>query len=564
MRSLPFLALAGTLAAQSVVAPDVYSNAEGPSSTTLVWRNGANRAQQVYDTSHFTSQGINYPITITRVQWRCNGNTTTGAAGTYGSVDVRLSSSPNDWASLSTTFANNQGPDLATVYSGPVNVILGLAQAPNIYVVDIPLTTPFTYDPTLGLDLNLEVEYAAGYGATPPAIDAGSTAATVRGARIASTTVGATTGSTSAFVVVCQFDYTVPPGVALKDTYGAGCYDVKPSFYELFAPGAFDLGGSAAAANSIDLLANGNGGYTVVPGSSAWVAPTSPDLALGDDAVSAVQTLSFSFPYPGGSTNGIFVGSNGHLWLATAGAASPATGTPATFLAGDARLSPYWTDLDPSAATGGGSVHFEDDPVNGVATVTWLNVPQWEATPSTPRLLNNVQVAIHSSGLVQFRYLDCNAPTYGIITGFTPGNGARDPGSTDISVAMPFSTGADLLPLAMDASSRPVIGSSVGLVTSNIPATATITVSRLAFQQVAPALDLGAFGMPGCFGHVGVQGGDNLFLFGNPSVTRVLNLPNNPGLVGAIVFGQSLSLVPGVNAFGGITSNGLELRIGSL
>ena len=63
----------------------------------------------------------------------------------------------------------------------------------------------------------------------------------------------------------------------------------------------------------------------------------------------------------------------------------------------------------------------------------------------------------------------------GYIVGYTPGNGAGDPGSTDLT---PIVTGAstiqtpgvDTLPLALDASARPVIGSTINMTVSNIPA----------------------------------------------------------------------------------------------
>src|SRR5262249_9290885 len=119
-----------------------------PSSTHIV------RTQDVYDSTHFTAQAVNYPILIRRLRWRCLPNTS-GVAGMYNLVTVRMSTSPVDQGSLSTLFANNHGAAQTVVYSGPVNVMA--AGAANHWYVDIWLTTPFRYDPSTAGDLTLDV-----------------------------------------------------------------------------------------------------------------------------------------------------------------------------------------------------------------------------------------------------------------------------------------------------------------------------------------------------------------------------------------------------------------------
>jgi hypothetical protein len=52
--------------------------------------------------------------------------------------------------------------------------------------------------------------------------------------------------------------------------------------------------------------------------------------------------------------------------------------------------------------------------------------------------------------------------------------------------------------------------------------------------------------------------------FGNPSVTTPVVIPNNPAFVGVSMAAQSASYVPGVNALGFLSSNGMDLSLGNL
>lgn len=558
--SLLSLSICATLSAQNVAVPSIFANAEGGTSGNI-WRNGINRVQGFYDTANFAGQGIDSPIDIGRVQWRAAGGLT-GTAGSYPAVDIFLGYSATDFLAPSTTFATNRTASHTLCYSGPVAFAVAAGTTPNSWYIDLPLTTAFRYDPSLGQDLLIEIVINGTPTITPATLSCGFNAAahlcnSVRS--VGSTT--ATTGSVSAFAPVVNLFYTEPPGVGRRENFGTGCIDQAVSYYELFAPGTFDLGGSSGVTNSIQMVPNASGGYTVLPGSNTWATPTSPDLLLGDDAVSAAQPLSFAFAHPGGSTMAVIVGSNGHLWLGAAGATTP-VGTPTTLFAEPARLSPYWTDLDPSAATGAGSVHFEEDVARGAAYVTWQNVPMWEATPSVPRFLNNVQVALFDTGVVEFRYQDCNAPTYAIITGFTPGGGARDGGSVDISGSMPLVTGPDMVPLGLSAASRPVTGTSVDLVTTAIPTGTVLSANILSFSEFLPGLPLDLLGMPGCFQFVALH--NSTILFGTGSQSRSLSIPNDLFWVGTVLRSQTASLVPGINAFGALSSNAVRLTIGSL
>ena len=88
----------------------------------------------------------------------------------------------------------------------------------------------------------------------------------------------------------------------------------------------------------------------------------------------------------------------------------------------------------------------------------------------------------------------------GALTGFSDGGASADPGSMDISAALPSTfTAAQfaVLPLTLTGSSRPVTGTGWNLAVSNVPTTGTVGVDI--FGVADPAInDLAFLGMPGC------------------------------------------------------------------
>jgi PKD repeat protein len=152
-------ALAAASLAQTIVIPNGLAAAEGASSTAYPWGRGNAqiRVQYVYDSSHFTAQGVTIPILINRLRYRANGATAV-AGYTYGAATVQMSTAAVDYTAPSATFASNHGLDLATVYSGPVTVSTPAGTTPNSYYVDLPIT-PFLYDPSGGNDLCVDMSH---------------------------------------------------------------------------------------------------------------------------------------------------------------------------------------------------------------------------------------------------------------------------------------------------------------------------------------------------------------------------------------------------------------------
>ena len=158
MPRIPALLLGLTLgiaahAQQTVVIPSGFATNEGTDMNSFPWGRGGLglRHQCVYDSSHFTSQGINNPIQITGLKWRPNTGVGLAPSSYPSGCSVHLSTCPLDQAAVVNNFAGNRGADYTSVFSGPVSWGAQAAQTgPCPFGISIPLQTPFVYDPTLG------------------------------------------------------------------------------------------------------------------------------------------------------------------------------------------------------------------------------------------------------------------------------------------------------------------------------------------------------------------------------------------------------------------------------
>ena len=153
--------VAPTAFAQTLVAPPGFAAAEGNSNGTYPWGRGTSsmRNQFVYDSVAFTSQSVTTPVTISRLRFRADGVFATNwTGGTYPQVRIDMSTSPLDHLAASATFASNHGANLTTVLNGPVTIVGGTGSNPGPWFIDIPLTTPFVYNPALGQDLTVDIQ----------------------------------------------------------------------------------------------------------------------------------------------------------------------------------------------------------------------------------------------------------------------------------------------------------------------------------------------------------------------------------------------------------------------
>jgi len=561
LRYLTLATLAMPAAAQlTLVAPVGFDNTVGNSNNIFPWGRGtsAMRFQQVYDSSNFTLQGVSAPVLIQGMRFRpFPGATFSWTGGTWSNVRIDLASCPLDFTAVDTTFANNLHSDVTTVLNGPVTVNGGTTLGTGVVVpwhLDIPLTTPFLYDPTAGLDLTMDVHLdGVGWTGTARGVDvvSGTAAPNVAlGSRIYNTTsVTATTGTiTFNYSLICEFTYVPAAGYATSTPYGQGCIDrASATFYELFPNGTFDLSNT-----SLQMLPTGNG-YLAIPGGNQWWPPVGANLGLIDDSVSAALPLGFTLNYPGGSTNAIYASSNGFVWAQPSINNGCCVGDPGALRSDGARWAALWNDLNPGI---GGTVIFDTDPANGVAYLTFSGVPEF----GLPANLNTFQYAFYASGVVEMRWQNCAVTARQVLVGWSPGGGTRNPGSIDISATPVILTEPDQTPLALAAGSRPVLGTTVALNSSQVPANTAIGATLLGLVELNPSLPLTPLGMPGCFQHLNVDATAIWLPTGTTGSTN-FPLPNNPGLAGVVIRTQSAALVPGINPVGAITSNALRLQL---
>ena len=97
--------------------------------------------QQVYSHTQFSG-----PITITNLEFYNTQAGDFGATGmNTGNFMISLSTSSHDWNTLDPNYANNIGPDNTVVFNGSLAQTWAFGDT-----LHIQLTTPFTYDPSMG------------------------------------------------------------------------------------------------------------------------------------------------------------------------------------------------------------------------------------------------------------------------------------------------------------------------------------------------------------------------------------------------------------------------------
>lgn len=373
------------------------------------------------------------------------------------------------------------------------------------------------------------------------------------------------------------FQYTPASGAAYSNAYGQGCVFSPSSFREVYnAASPCDLSNHTISMFNLGT----NYAVSVSPGAPAWFTPVSASLASAtttyqsstssswDDAMTTPITLPWSFPYPGGSTNTIEINVNGLVCLQHDPDASAAFGfyddlnkwrnKPANFAVcyGDADCSVNNT------WTGPYGVYYDVDPSGNQVYITWIT-QEWSPAIGPTQTF---QLMMDVSGNVEYRYqgIGMNAAPAPILVGWTPGNGVSIPDNTDLTSVGGFVTGdgSDRTTLALSA--RPITGTTINAVTSNIHTGSVLGLVMLGFGNLANGASLAPLGAPGCSQYIATVGTSLLFLTPTTAPASVsLPIPNNAALVGMTLGGQSLLLTPGVNGLGVLTSNGLCIGVGS-
>ncbi|MFH1572799.1 MAG: hypothetical protein ABIG68_02385, partial [Acidobacteriota bacterium] len=154
--------------------------------------------------------------------------------------------------------------------------------------------------------------------------------------------------------------------------------------------GIFDLDRT-----SLEFRPTAIGGYDVTLSDAAFVEDVGDRIELRDDD-SRYLPLPFSFSFYGQRWNTFFVNSNGSVSFG-AGDRS-AFHDPYAFMAGEAKIAPFWTDLDPPAA---GGVYLKAAPDRVV--VTWDKITEWVYSAKPPNS-NTFQLHLYPDGGIRFHY----------------------------------------------------------------------------------------------------------------------------------------------------------------
>ena len=373
-----------------------------------------------------------------------------------------------------------------------------------------------------------------------------------------------------------------PCFAAASTPYGNGCYDQSVSYYEEFAAGASDITGTVGVSTeSVIHVPNGLGGYWIGPGPGAWfgddgtglanssnaspgIAPISAGLATGDDAISSID-LTVAAPgfglFVAGDPNpqtDLDMDSNGRVIPGT-GASSDFSPSVAELLGGAAQMAPIWGDLSPNIQ---GTLHFDYDGFS--CYCTWADVPHFGVAAGSPGC--NAQVALHQGGIWEMRWAGVAADG-GFLVGFSTGNGASDPGATDISACQAggCDLGAYSAPLSLSSSARPITGTSVDLTVNNIGPAASAVAVVVSLTQDAAGTSLAPFGLDGCTGYIGILSSISLGLIIPSGSTELVPFANPLGFEGAELFYQAGALdATAPNTFGATISNGLAHTLGDI
>jgi hypothetical protein len=115
--------------------------------------------------------------------------------------------------------------------------------------------------------------------------------------------------------------------------------------------------------------------------------------------------------------------------------------------------------------------------------------------------------------------------------------------------------------LLSQGGTTPTLGSLATLSVYNIPAGSLAGVQLLGGVQ-NPGFPLDPIGMRGCQLLINPEFASLPFAIPGSSTTMSLDIPNDPNLIGAVLGAQAVTVSPGANTLGVLSSNGVELTLG--
>ncbi len=298
---------------------------------------------------------------------------------------------------------------------------------------------------------------------------------------------------------------------------------------------------------SLNFAPDGSGGYNVTKIPAMWVddsslSPVELATGLGDDALTAVQTLGHSFPGPGATWTSIKIDNNGVIHdgagTETTGDFNPSVGD---LTSDDSKIAAFWTDL----SSQNGSLRFATTAT--FSTVTWENVPQFAETNA-----HSFQAVLNDDGSFQLNYRDTSEWRTGsgftsddVLIGCSQGGGATAPAESNYSQYAIATAGDATVYEFWDATNNenpdvqprllstatPQLGGSIELALDGLSAVGTATTLLIGFTN--PNVPVDAIGGCGCT----LSAANDAPIALAPvdgAATFSLPLPNNPGFVGLL------------------------------
>ena len=360
--------------------------------------------------------------------------------------------------------------------------------------------------------------------------------------------------------------------VAKNTTIGQGCVRAFNSVYQLFSNAA--AASPALTGNALQLVPTGTGYVaTWIPSAAAalYVPPVAAvPLTTGDDGVANYTPIAAPFPSLTGPQPTLQI--SGNAIIAYGASAIDYPGTTAYQPTANGFLNSTlggfyaWHDYN-QAEPGSGQIKAEE--IGSVLYITFDGVENY-AVPEGPNP-STLQFQLDlTSGVVTMVFLniDGNATsTFGSahLIGWTTPGASADSGSINLATAgVVVTQDPETLPLTLAATSRPVMGSNWNLNVSNVPATGVFGLDVLGLSD--PGLnDLFFLGLPGCGLRASLDVTGAWLVTGATHPWSVPLPAPTPSTVGLSFYATSAVFqVPPVNAFGAITANGIDGRLGDV
>jgi len=343
--------------------------------------------------------------------------------------------------------------------------------------------------------------------------------------------------------------YELVDGNATATLFGNGC-EARKNFFEVFSfSSPVDLDGMSLRMEPFDHDAF-QAPYHMTLGPGSFQMPPASATVLVPGATPAAVVLSTSFPFGGQNHSTMHVYRRGLVSL------SPNLNEPSYISAGNFCSMSWprwgcWHELSSHV------VKYHE--TGSLSVFTWYMVPSSGVAGSTNT--NTWQLKFdRATGQVFFHWYTMHSPHTWVV-GFARGGGLPN-GGRDLSATPShgFNTGAADVdaPTLTTAGTLPVLGATLPLVTSDVPAGSQFGVLLLGFAP--DNINLAAFDAPTCFVHVQPVATDAFVLTG-PTTNLPLPIPNEVAFVGLHLYGQSATYTPGANPLSLLFSNGVDLRL---